>query len=531
MISVSFVQKMRRLCGGDVIFSSEWYKNSKQLDRKSRYYVIMTQKREKSIVRKMKTAMAMGVSVIVLSACGQTEKPEETQTNVTDGAVEISDKVDEIQETQNVELADSANSNPAEGKEEGHPVTGKEDIFEENLTGEYEYLSDYGTGRLTIKQTPHGFDISDYESEASYRFLADASNVEIIEDNRIYIKYPEQISSDGEAVYGYYVLEYNADEIEVYYGKSSFEEVDFLYHATKKMDAGEDGYEYEGEYNSYDIDEPALEIKKNDDGTYQIQIDLFRLYLLDDGIGKETENGLEFTVTGPGSDENKMNGVITLEENIAIVTIFGQEWLDFAGLNEYRFYKTSDVPNIYDDSGDINADSETTAEELLDLFTNGSIYAVDSTDSTRTFYITDLNMNSEEWDSYSIGEKVDLDNDGENELGINGIYGGIYLDARDNKVYEFASGGGTALKLSYTCYNGAIWIMYSNRMNVGYEAYHMKKFEGADNLVAEMNFGEELVDPNNAESGMKYTWNGAIISYDEYTELCSKIFAAEVSTN
>ncbi len=73
--------------------------------------------------------------------------------------------------------------------------------------------------------------------------------------------------------------------------------------------------------------------------------------------------------------------------------------------------------------------------------------------------------------------------------------------------------------------------MYSNRMNVGYEAYHMKKFEGADNLVAEMNFGEELVDPNNAESGMKYTWNGAIISYDEYTELCSKIFAAEVSTN
>lgn len=68
----------------------------------------MTQKREKSIVRKMKTAMAMGVSVIVLSACGQTEKPEETQANVTDGAVEISDKADEIQETQNVELADSA---------------------------------------------------------------------------------------------------------------------------------------------------------------------------------------------------------------------------------------------------------------------------------------------------------------------------------------------------------------------------------------------------------------------------------------
>ena len=73
--------------------------------------------------------------------------------------------------------------------------------------------------------------------------------------------------------------------------------------------------------------------------------------------------------------------------------------------------------------------------------------------------------------------------------------------------------------------------MYSNRMNAGYESYHMEKFEGADNLVAEMNFGEELVDPNDSEPEKKYTLNGAIISYDEYTELCSKIFATEVNTN
>ena len=59
----------------------------------------------------------------------------------------------------------------------------------------------------------------------------------------------------------------------------------------------------------------------------------------------------------------------------------------------------------------------------------------------------------------------------------------------------------------------------------------MEKFEGADNLAAEINFSEELIDPNNAESGMKYTLNGNEISYEEYTELCSKIFAAEVNTN
>lgn len=177
------------------------------------------------------------------------------------------------------------------------------------------------------------------------------------------------------------------------------------------------------------------------------------------------------------------------------------------------------------------ADSEKTAEELLDLFINGSINAVDPADLTSAFYITDLDMDSEEWDSYSIGEKIDLDNDGEKELVINGPYGGIYLDARHNKVYQFAAGDGNALTLSYTYYNGAVWIMYSNRPSAENEYYHLEKWEGADNLAAEMNFGEEPVDSGHAEAGMKYTWNEAEISYEEYTELCSRILAAQVNTN
>ena len=175
-----------------------------------------------------------------------------------------------------------------------------------------------------------------------------------------------------------------------------------------------------------------------------------------------------------------------------------------------------------------NIDTEMTTEELLDLFINGSISAISSEDSA--FYITDLDMDSGEWDSYSIGERVDLDNDGENELIICGPYGGIYLDARDNKVYEFAVGEGDSLVLSYVFYNGSTWIMYSNRMHTGYEAYHMEKFEGADNLASEMNFHEELVDEDNVEGKEKYTLNGTEISYDEYFELCSKIFATEVTT-
>ena len=170
-----------------------------------------------------------------------------------------------------------------------------------------------------------------------------------------------------------------------------------------------------------------------------------------------------------------------------------------------------------------NADSEGTAEELLDLFLNGSISAADPEDSTAAFNITDLGP-------YSIGEKIDLDNDGENELVMSGPYGGIYLDARNGRVYEFAAGDGDARILSYTYYNGAVWIMYSDSIHAGYESYHMERFEGADNLTAEMDFGEESADQNDSESEMKYTLNRDVISYDEYAQLCSKIFAAQVET-
>lgn len=176
------------------------------------------------------------------------------------------------------------------------------------------------------------------------------------------------------------------------------------------------------------------------------------------------------------------------------------------------------------------ANTEMTSEEVLDLFMNGSISAMDTTDMTTTFHITDFKMNSEEWDSCSVGERMDLDNDGEEEQIICGPYGGIYLDARENKVYDLATGDGNANVLSYTYYNGEIWIMYSNCVTPGYEYYHMKKYEGADNLVAEIRFSAEPMDEENPQAGVKYVLNGKEISYEEYAAFCSKVFAAEEST-
>ena len=155
----------------------------------------------------------------------------------------------------------------------------------------------------------------------------------------------------------------------------------------------------------------------------------------------------------------------------------------------------------------------------------------DENTESKDYSIADFHIGSGEKNSYSIGEKMDLDNDGENELIIRGTYGGVYFDARDNKVYAFARGDGDANILSYTYYNGEIWILYSNSVNEGAESYHMEKYEGADKLVAKMNFSEKFADANNPKAGKKYVLNGKEISSDEYAAFASKIFAAEESTD
>ena len=50
--------------------------------------------------------------------------------------------------------------------------------------------------------------------------------------------------------------------------------------------------------------------------------------------------------------------------------------------------------------------------------------------------------------------------------------------------------------------------LYSNSVNEGAESYHMEKYEGADKLVAKMNFSEKFADANNPKAGKKYVLNG-----------------------
>lgn len=105
---------------------------------------------------------------------------------------------------------------------------------------------------------------------------------------------------------------------------------------------------YVGEYNDYDNKEPGLEIKKNSDGIYIIQVRIFGLMSLDDGEGTLTEQGIEFTGTAPNGEP--LGGIITLDGDDAIVQFLSDFWSEYSDVSEYRYYKTSDVPNIYESS-------------------------------------------------------------------------------------------------------------------------------------------------------------------------------------
>ena len=102
------------------------------------------------------------------------------------------------------------------------------------MIGTYHYTSDYGTGRLMIEATEDGIDISDYESEDTYRFLANETNVKNEEENKVYLEYPAQVYEDDTVIFEYYILEKASDGIDVYYSPSSFDEAEFLYHAVRE---------------------------------------------------------------------------------------------------------------------------------------------------------------------------------------------------------------------------------------------------------------------------------------------------------
>ena len=106
-----------------------------------------------------------------------------------------------------------------------------------------------------------------------------------------------------------------------------------------------DDSEYIGEYLDYDCNEPNLEIAKETDGKYIVQIGIFRLTTLDDGVGELTPEGMVFTATDAAG--NPISGMITVEDEIATVTFTDSTWSLIENGTSYMYSKSSDIANVW----------------------------------------------------------------------------------------------------------------------------------------------------------------------------------------
>lgn len=171
---------------------------------------------------------------------------------------------------------------------------------------------------------------------------------------------------------------------------------------------------------------------------------------------------------------------------------------------------------------------ELTPEELLDAFLAGEIPAYyDYKGETGIMYYDQLPQDENDYLSYySVGERIDLDNDGEVEQIVNGPYGGSYFDARDGKVYVLAEGEGTTGLLSYAEYDNAIWIVHSDIMHGGRQLHWLTQYDGEGKIVDAFEFGAEYWDSPDGkyDENSTFTYRDEEISMSEYEELRKEIF-------
>lgn len=166
------------------------------------------------------------------------------------------------------------------------------------------------------------------------------------------------------------------------------------------------------------------------------------------------------------------------------------------------------------------------SEELLDAFLAGEIPAIYDNEDEAVIMFDQLPFDEKDWFSYSAGERIDLDNDGENEQIVNGPYGGIYFDARDGKVYVLAEGEGTTGFLSYTDYDNAIWIVHSDTTHVGRQTYWLTRYNGEGKIADEFQFGAQYWDSldDKYDENSDFTYRDKKISMEEYEALRKEIF-------
>lgn len=167
------------------------------------------------------------------------------------------------------------------------------------------------------------------------------------------------------------------------------------------------------------------------------------------------------------------------------------------------------------------------SDKLFDQAILGKVkvHVIQEDGSERTYRIPDLPHDEEDYLSfYEVGGRVDLDNDGITELIINGPYGGIYLDVRNGKVYELASGDGTACELDYAVYKGITYICHRDTTHMGREIFDMNAFDGSGKVVNSTRLSAEYWDKEYLDYDATCHFGEKEISVSEFLKLRKEIF-------
>lgn len=153
-------------------------------------------------------------------------------------------------------------------------------------------------------------------------------------------------------------------------------------------------------------------------------------------------------------------------------------------------------------------------------------------------YRTDSQKRANDWYyldnyKYKIKDMVDVDNDGKNEALIDTdedyIYGGIYLDTSDGKVYELArSQEGMSSILDHQKYNGYEWITYSDTSHTDRNYWEFNRYDGYGDPVETFSIGwqteedsEEMKDTYDEDCDFYY--NDEQITEDDYIEYLKEL--------
>lgn len=160
-------------------------------------------------------------------------------------------------------------------------------------------------------------------------------------------------------------------------------------------------------------------------------------------------------------------------------------------------------------------------KDLYDSFIQGEIPAYYSTGDRNIIskppaYYEDLEIFL---DCCEIGDRMDLDNDGEDELIIKDMCGGMYLDVRDEKVYVLAENYGMVGFLDYANFDGKTYIVHSDTMHEGRENYFFTLYDGNGKIVDSFELNKEYYD------GFEVTcsYRGEEISEKEFEKLRQKM--------